>query len=174
MNLLQPSIKKELMKRGYMDHAENPMGVGNHLIPVLVETLKTGKTIMNYTSAIMADDEDRMQTFDIQECFQSFHFKLNATMDTLSNDGYENPIELYCDVLLPHMNWVFCMHYCVWMARQIPIDLLTKDIDVFEENHPDGGIQIIRLFREVAQEKNAAWALRVADRALDMIGDDTD
>ena len=58
-----------------------------------------------------------------------------------------------------------------WMARQMPIDLLTRDIDVFEEDHPDGGIQIIRLFREVAQEKNAAWALRVADKALEMIGD---
>jgi hypothetical protein len=57
------------------------------------------------------------------------------------------------------------------MARQMPIDLLTKNIDVFEEDHPDGGIQIIRLFREVAQEKNAAWALRVADKALEMIGD---
>jgi hypothetical protein len=171
MDILQPSTKKDLMKRGYIDHSENPIGAGTYLIPVLVETLKTVTTIMNYSSAIIADDEDRMLEFDIQAIFQSFHSKLTRTMEVLSNDSYGNPIELYGDVLLPHMNWVFCMHYCSWMARQMPIDLLTKDIDVFEEDHPDGGIQIIRLFREVAQEKNAAWALRVADKALEMIGD---
>jgi hypothetical protein len=41
---------------------------------------------------------------------------------------------------------------------------------VFKEEHPEEGVQIIRLFREVAHEKNAAWALRVADKAIEVIG----
>ncbi|MEN9992006.1 MAG: hypothetical protein RLZZ224_1708 [Verrucomicrobiota bacterium] len=167
---LQPSTKKDLMKRGYMDHSENPIGAGIHLIPVLVETLKSVRTMMNYQSAIIDGDEDRMQELDIQAFFQSFHSKLTTTMEALSNDGYQNPIELYSDVLLPHMSWAFCMQYCGWMARQMPIDLLSKDINVFEEDHPEEGFQIIRLFREVAQEKNAAWALRVADKTIEAIG----
>ncbi|MFM2221090.1 MAG: hypothetical protein RLZZ553_838 [Verrucomicrobiota bacterium] len=170
MNQLQPSTRKDLMTRGYMDHSGNPIGAGIHLIPVLVETLNTVRTMMNYSSAMMVDDEDRAQEFDIQAIFQSFHFKLSTTMEALSHDGYRNPIELYADVLLPHMDWAFCMQYCGWMARQMPIDLLSKDINVFEEDHPEEGFQIIRLFREVAQEKNAAWALRVADKAIKVIG----
>ena len=49
MDILQPSTKKDLMKRGYIDHSENPIGAGNYLIPVIVETHKTVTTIMNYT-----------------------------------------------------------------------------------------------------------------------------
>jgi hypothetical protein len=168
---LNPSIKKDLIAKGYMDQTDRPIGAGKHLVPLLIETLKATRALFNFTAAMFDENEELMAQLDPQPVFESFHQVQSKVRVDLLADGFEHVEDRFRDVILPQMNWVFCSQYSAWMARQVMLDLVMKDIRAFDEDHPDGELYTLQVFREFVKEKGAVWALSIVEKGIETVVD---
>jgi hypothetical protein len=167
---LDKSTKKDLITQGYMDQDGVISGAGKHLIPLLLETIKTAKAMRKFTVAFLAEDEAGVADFDLNSVFEAFYQAVNKARTDLHEEGYENVEDRYGELILPQMDWIFCVQYSAWMAQNIAFDMLMKDPRAFDENHPDVDFSTLKLFREIIIERKAKWSLKIVDKALAPIG----
>lgn len=158
----------ELQSMGYLDPEGKPSGAGKHLIPLLLETFKATKEIFDYDVELMRLDIDEEPSADPNEIIKSFYMAIRAAVQALQEDGYENPADLAHELILPHMDWMFCVQYACWSAMMTPIDVLSIDIKAFDENNPNRVEDILRAFLQVAREKGAKWSISITQKALQL------
>lgn len=156
----------ELQTAGYLNHEGEPIGAGKHLIPLLLETFKATKDIFDHGVELMSLDVDEEPETDPNEIIKSFYMAIRAAVQSLQDDGYENPADLAHELILPHMDWMFCIQYACWSAMMNPIDVLSVDIRAFDENNPNRVDDILRAFLQVARDRGAKWSIKIAEKAL--------
>ena len=156
----------ELQALGYLDPQGKPVGAGEHLVPLLLQTLKATKSMFDHNVELMGLDIDEEPSTDSNEIIKSFYLAIKDTTEALAGAGYENPADLAFELILPHMDWIFCVQYACWSAMMTPIDVLSVDIRAFDEDNPNRVEDTLRAFLQVAREREAKWSIKITEKAL--------
>ncbi len=109
------------------------------------------------------DEEPGQNPYPI---IQAFHEEVARTIEALSRDGYENTADLAYELILPHLNWEFCIQYTLWRAWARPFDVLVINENAFSEDNPNQVKDALKAFLQVAREKDLKWSAKVAEKAL--------
>ena len=164
--------RAELNQMGYVDSEGNPISAGIHLIPLLKETLVIVKTHTHLCAALMAEqdtDETETEESTEDETLLGLNQKLNAiiqqTISNLQEDGFEQPDKLAFELIIPHMNFLFCFNYSYCGALAHFPDVIERYEHAFDENHEDQ-IETVSAYFEIVKEKNATWSAKIAAKGL--------
>ena len=164
--------RAELNQMGYVDSEGNPISAGIHLIPLLKETLVIVKTHIHLRGALTArqdTDETATEESTEDETLLGLNQKLNAiiqqTISNLQEDGFEQPDKLAFELIIPHMNFLFCFNYSYCGALAHFPDVIERYEHAFDENHEDQ-IETVSAYFEFVKEKNATWSAKIAEKGL--------
>lgn len=157
---------QELRSVGYLDSNSNPIGLGKHLIPLLLKTFKATNLIFDHGVEALQLEPDEEPGQNPYPIIQAFHEEVARTIEALSRDGYENAADLAYELILPHLNWVFCIHYTMLCAWARPFDVLVVNENAFSEDNPNQVKDALEAFLQVARKKNLKWSAKVAEKAL--------
>lgn len=164
--------RAELNQMGYVDSEGNPISAGIHLIPLLKETLVIVKKHIHVRGALMAEqDNDETETEESieDETLLGLNQKLNAiiqkTISNLQEEGFEQPDKMAFELIIPHMNFLFCFDYSYCGALAHFPDVIDRYEHAFDENHEDR-IETVSAYSEIVKEKNATWSAKIAEKGL--------
>ena len=164
--------RAELNQMGYVDSEGNPISAGIHLIPLLKETLVIVKTHIHLRGALTAEqDTDETETEESTEdetllgLVQKLNVIIQQTISDLQEDGFEQPDKLAFELIIPHMNFLFCFDYSYCGALAHFPDVIDRYEHAFDENHEDR-IETVSAYFEIVKEKNATWSAKIAEKGL--------
>lgn len=109
---------------------------------------------------------DEESSIDLNEIIKSFYLRITATTKALEQDGHENPVDLTFELIVPHMDWIFCTLYAYWSAQMCPIDVLEIDPKSFNTDHPNHVETTLKAFLQHTREKGAKWSIKITEKAL--------
>ena len=154
---------RELRAMGYLDPDSNPIGPGKHLIPLLLKTFKATKLIFDHGVEALQLEPDEDSSQDTGPIIQAFHEETARTVEALIRDGYKNAADLTHELILPHLDWVFCIDYTLWCAWTCPLDIVMIDENAFQ----DGQLEItLKAFLQHARDKGLKWSAKIAEKSL--------
>jgi hypothetical protein len=165
--------RTELEEMGYLNSEGNPISAGIHLIPLLKETLIIVTKHIHLCGAAMNEqDNQETETDESSEgessmgLAQNLNAIIQKTISNLQEDGFDQPDTLAFELIIPHMNWLFCLHYSYCGALGHAFDIIERYEHAFDENHEDQLIGTVSAFLEFAKEKNATWSAKIAEKGL--------
>ena len=151
---------------GYFDPEDQPIGAGKHLIPMLLETYRATKMISAHGLEVFQLEEDKETSIDPDEVIESFYEEICKTVQALQENGYDNAADMLFELIFPHMDFIFCIHYACWSAMMNPIDVAFYNLKIFDVDNPNRIEDTLRAFLQVAQEKEAKWSIKITEKAL--------
>ena len=156
----------DLKAKGYLSTEGVPIGAGIHLIPLLMETFKATKRIFDHSLELIRLEPGEEPTADPNEIIKAFYLAISDTTQALQKDGFENPADLAFELILPHMDWIFCIHYAYWSAQTNPFDVLYVNPEAFSEDNPNNVKDTLNALLQHARAKEAKWTIKVTEKAL--------
>lgn len=169
-------LKDSLKKSGYVDSDGIPSGAGIHLIPLLKETFIILEKHFFLRSAAISEPEIPLEEKahppideKDEDCFdliKKLYLTIRKTITDLRQAGFDEPDALAFELIIPQMNWMFCLDYAYWSAMTNPIEIADRYEFAFQYDHPDEPFGTISAFLEFAKEKNAIWSIKITEKGL--------